>query len=145
MLPSAEALHLRRVGRNLSARLCEQDFEGNRNPQGGSAEAGEQAAAGGMKSPEAMPEPRRMHNGDPRARRKHPPCRERRNFAVFQISAAPAQLARADAGMLLRQFSRRSRIKQGGGRNRHRGALVGVGSSLVDFEQPREAAASRAP
>src|SRR5208282_2012520 len=39
MLPSAEAVHLRRLRRNLFAALCEQDLEGNRNPQGGAAEA----------------------------------------------------------------------------------------------------------
>jgi len=32
MLPSAEALHLRRVRRNLFVAVCEQDFAGNRNP-----------------------------------------------------------------------------------------------------------------
>jgi hypothetical protein len=31
-------------------------LEGNRNPQGGAAEAEERAAAGRMKSPEAVPE-----------------------------------------------------------------------------------------
>jgi hypothetical protein len=35
MLPSAEALHLRRLQRNLFGVLSEQDLEGNRNPQGG--------------------------------------------------------------------------------------------------------------
>jgi len=59
MLPSAEALHLRRVRRNLFCVLCEQDLEGNRNPQGGVAEAEERAAAGRMNSPEAVPEQRR--------------------------------------------------------------------------------------
>jgi hypothetical protein len=59
MLPSAEALHLRRLRRNLFGVLSEQDLEGNRNPQGGAAEAEEQAAAGRMKSPEAVPEQRR--------------------------------------------------------------------------------------
>ncbi len=59
MLPSAEALHLRRVRRNLFGVLCEQDFEGSRNPQGGAAEAEERAAAGRMNSPEAVPEQRR--------------------------------------------------------------------------------------
>ncbi len=62
MLPSAEALHLRRLRRNLFGVLSEQDLEGNRNPQGGAAEAEERAAAGRMNSPEAVPEPRR----DPR-------------------------------------------------------------------------------
>ncbi len=75
MLPSAEALHLRRVRRNLFALLCEQDFEGNRNPQGGGAEAEERAAAGRMKSPEAVPEPRRAHNGDPVPEQSAPPYR----------------------------------------------------------------------
>jgi hypothetical protein len=59
MLPSAEALHLRRLRRNLFGVLSEQDLEGNRNPQGGAAEAEERAAAGRMKSPEAVPEQRR--------------------------------------------------------------------------------------
>jgi hypothetical protein len=59
MLPSAEALHLRRLRRNLFGALSEQDLEGNRNPQGGVAEAEERAAAGRMKSPEAVPEQRR--------------------------------------------------------------------------------------
>ena len=56
MLPSAEALHLRRVRRNLFGVLSEQDLEGNRNPQGGAAEAEERVAAGRMKSPEAVTE-----------------------------------------------------------------------------------------
>jgi hypothetical protein len=56
MLPSAEALHLRRVRRNLSAELSEQDWEGNRKPGGGAAEAEERVAAGGTKSPKAVPE-----------------------------------------------------------------------------------------
>ena len=55
MLPSAEALHLRRVRRNLFAAVCEQDFAGNRNPQGGGAEAEERVAAGRMRSPERCP------------------------------------------------------------------------------------------
>src|SRR6266567_681064 len=38
-LPSAEALHLRRVRRNLFAALREQDLSGYRNPKGGRAEA----------------------------------------------------------------------------------------------------------
>src|ERR1700685_3822750 len=59
MLPSAEALRLRRLRRNLFGVLSEQDLEGNRNPQGGAAEAEERTAAGRMKSPEAVPEPRR--------------------------------------------------------------------------------------
>src|ERR1700691_2915166 len=59
MLPSAEALHLRRLRRNLFGGLSEQDLEGNRNPQGGAAEAEERAAAGRMKRPEAVPEQRR--------------------------------------------------------------------------------------
>src|SRR5271156_1347010 len=59
MLPSAEALHLRRLRRNLFGAFCEQDLEGTRNPQGGSAEAEERAAAGRMESPEAVPEQRR--------------------------------------------------------------------------------------
>jgi hypothetical protein len=59
MLPSAEALHLRRLRRNLFGVLSEQDLEGNRNPQGGAAEAEERAAAGRMKSPDAVPEQRR--------------------------------------------------------------------------------------
>ena len=59
MLPSAEALHLRRLRRNLFGALCEQDLEGNRNPQDGAAEAEERVAAGRMKSLEAVPEQRR--------------------------------------------------------------------------------------
>ena len=51
MLPSAEALHLRRLRRNLFGVLSEQDLEGNRNPQGGAAEAEERAAAGRMERP----------------------------------------------------------------------------------------------
>ena len=51
MLPSAEALHLRRLPRNLFGVLPKQDLEGNRNPQGGAAEAEERAAAGRMKKP----------------------------------------------------------------------------------------------
>jgi len=51
MLPSAEALHLRRLRENLFGVLSEQDLEGNRNPQGGQAEAEERAAAGRRKSP----------------------------------------------------------------------------------------------
>src|ERR1700693_3685044 len=58
MLPSAEALHLRRLRRNLFGVLSEQDLEGNHNPQGGAAEAEERVAAGRMKSPEAVPEQR---------------------------------------------------------------------------------------
>jgi hypothetical protein len=56
MLPSAEALHLRRVTRNLFGVCSEQDLEGNRNPEGGVAEAEERAAAGRMISPEAVTE-----------------------------------------------------------------------------------------
>ena len=51
MLPSAEALHLRRFRKNLFGAFCEQDLEGNRNPQGGGAEAEGRAAAGRMKKP----------------------------------------------------------------------------------------------
>jgi hypothetical protein len=51
MLPSAEALHLRRLWTNLFGVLSEQDLEGNRNPQGGAAEAEERVAAGRMKKP----------------------------------------------------------------------------------------------
>src|SRR5271165_2727316 len=56
MLPSAEALHLRRVRRNLFGVLSEQDLEGNRNPQGGAAKAEERAAAGRRIGPEAVTE-----------------------------------------------------------------------------------------
>jgi hypothetical protein len=59
MLPSAEALHLRRLRRNLFGVVSEQDLEGNRNLQGGLAEAEERVAAGRMKSSEAVPEPKR--------------------------------------------------------------------------------------
>jgi hypothetical protein len=93
MLPSAEALHLRRVRRNLFARLCEQDFEGNRNPQGGRAEAEERAAAGRMKCPEAVPEPRRAHNGDPSARRKIPAQSWPKNSAAHEPRREQARLA----------------------------------------------------
>ena len=58
MLPSAEALHLRRLRRNLFGVLSEQDLEGNRNPQGGVAEAEERAAAGRRFCPEAVTEQR---------------------------------------------------------------------------------------
>jgi len=58
MLPSAEALHLRRVRRNLVRALCEPDFEGIRNPQGGRSRSRRASAAGRMKSPEAVPEQR---------------------------------------------------------------------------------------
>src|SRR5580700_3696758 len=59
MLPSAEALHLRRLRRNLFGGFSGQELEGNRNPKGGAAEAEERAAAGRMKRPEAVPEQRR--------------------------------------------------------------------------------------
>jgi hypothetical protein len=55
-LPSAEALHLRRLWRNLFAALREQDLSGYRNPQGGVAEAEERAAAGRRYCPEAVTE-----------------------------------------------------------------------------------------
>jgi hypothetical protein len=55
-LPSAEALHLRRLRRNLFDVLPEQDFEGSRNPKGDLVEAEEQAAAGRRNSPEAVTE-----------------------------------------------------------------------------------------
>jgi len=70
MLPSAEALHLRRLRRNLFGVLSEQDLEGNRNPQGGAAEAEERVAAGRMKSPEAVPEQRRDTERQTRFRAK---------------------------------------------------------------------------
>ena len=70
MLPSAEALHLRRLRRNLFGFLSEQDLEGNRNPQGVAAEAEERTAAGRMKSPEAVPEPRRDTKRQTRFRAK---------------------------------------------------------------------------
>jgi hypothetical protein len=43
----------------FSGGFSEQDLEGTRNPQGGAAEAEERAAAGRMKSPDAVPEQRR--------------------------------------------------------------------------------------
>jgi len=43
-------------GEIFSGGLSEQDLEGNRNPQGGVAEAEERAAAGRMNCPEAVPE-----------------------------------------------------------------------------------------
>jgi hypothetical protein len=55
-LPSAEALHLRRLRRNLCGVLSEQDLEGNRNPQGSGSEAEERAAAGRRIGPEAVTE-----------------------------------------------------------------------------------------
>ena len=55
-LPSAEALLLRRLRRNLFGVFSEQDFEGNRNPQGNTVEAEERAAAGRRISPEAVTE-----------------------------------------------------------------------------------------
>src|SRR5580692_1814442 len=67
MLPSAEALHLRRPRRNLFGVLPEQDLEGNRNPQGGVAEAEERAAAGRMKTPKRCPNEGGIRNG------RHPP------------------------------------------------------------------------
>jgi hypothetical protein len=55
-LPSAEALHLRRLRRNLFAVLCEQDLPGYRNQKGGAAEAEERVAAGRRYCPEAVTE-----------------------------------------------------------------------------------------
>ena len=55
-LPSAEALHLRRLRENLFAVLGEQDFPGYRNPKGGAAEAEERVAAGRRHCPEAVTE-----------------------------------------------------------------------------------------
>jgi hypothetical protein len=55
-LPSAEALLLRRLRRNLFGVLPEQDLEGNRNPQGHTVEAEERAAAGRRIGPEAVTE-----------------------------------------------------------------------------------------
>jgi hypothetical protein len=46
-------------GEIFSGAFSEQDLEGNRNPQGGAAEAEERAAAGRMKSTDAVPEQRR--------------------------------------------------------------------------------------
>src|SRR5271169_1209938 len=54
--PKAEALHLRRVRRNLFGVLSEQDLEGNRNPTGGAAKAEERAAAGRRTGPDAVTE-----------------------------------------------------------------------------------------
>ena len=56
MLPSAEAMHLRRVRGNLPVHFPTKILDGNRNPQGSAAEAEERAAAGRMESPEAVPE-----------------------------------------------------------------------------------------
>src|SRR5215831_4864420 len=42
-------------GEIFSRAVCEQDFAGNRNPQGGGAEAEERVAAGRMRSPERCP------------------------------------------------------------------------------------------
>ena len=70
MLPSAEALHLRRVTRNLFRVLCEQDLEGNRNPQGGETEAEERAAAGRMKSPDAVTEQKAGYKMEDTCQRK---------------------------------------------------------------------------
>src|SRR5713226_2982941 len=64
MLPSAEALHLRRLRRNLFGGLSEQDLEGNRNPLGGAAEAEERAAAGPHEqAPKRCPNKSGIHNG----------------------------------------------------------------------------------
>jgi hypothetical protein len=46
-------------GEIFSGAFSEQDLEGNRNPQGGAAEAEERVAAGRMNSPDAVPEQRR--------------------------------------------------------------------------------------
>jgi hypothetical protein len=46
-------------GEIFSGAFYEQDLEGNRNPQGGAAEAEERVAAGRMNSPDAVPEQRR--------------------------------------------------------------------------------------
>jgi hypothetical protein len=54
MLPSAEALHLRRLRRSLFGVLSEQDLEGNRNPQGGIPKQKSELPQGAMKGPEAM-------------------------------------------------------------------------------------------
>jgi hypothetical protein len=54
-------------GEIFSGAFSEQDLEGNRNPQGGAAEAEERVAAGRMKSPDAVPEQRRdMQTADTR-------------------------------------------------------------------------------
>jgi hypothetical protein len=54
--PKAEALHLRRLWRNLFAALCEEISSGNRNPEGDGIEAEERAAAGRRLRPEAVTE-----------------------------------------------------------------------------------------
>jgi hypothetical protein len=46
-------------GEIFSGAFAEQDLEGNRNPQGGAAEAEERVAAGRMNCPDAVPEQRR--------------------------------------------------------------------------------------
>jgi len=55
-LPSAEALHLRRLRRNLFVAFREQDLPGYRNPKGGAAEAEERVAEGRRYCPEAVTE-----------------------------------------------------------------------------------------
>jgi hypothetical protein len=84
MLPSAAALHLRRVRRNLFGVVSEQDLEENRNPQGGAAEAEEQAAAGRMKSAEGVPEQGRA------AKRQTP---SRAKFSSASMGRKPAAIA----------------------------------------------------
>jgi hypothetical protein len=56
-------MHLRRVQTNLFGVLAEQDLEGNRNPEGGAAEAEERVAAGRRFSPEAVTEEAGLGDG----------------------------------------------------------------------------------
>src|SRR5260370_28385259 len=90
MLPSAEALHLRRLQRNLFAVLSEQDLEGSRNPQGGAAEAEERTAAGRMKSPEAVPEQTRDTKRQTRSRAKFSSAPWRKKSAAIAVRFDPA-------------------------------------------------------
>src|SRR5271170_3309313 len=98
MLPSAEALHLRRLRRNLLGVLSEQDLEGNRNPQGGAAEAEERAAAGRMESPEAVPEQRRDTKRQTLFRTKlssAPWLDEKTQYPMVQLKEPPKEVVLA--------------------------------------------------
>src|SRR5215471_21235349 len=57
-------------GEIFSRAVCEQDFAGNRNPQGGGAEAEERVAAGRMRSPERCPNKGRSNPGRTRGQNK---------------------------------------------------------------------------
>jgi hypothetical protein len=89
MFPSAETLHLRRVQRNLFGVRSEPDWEGHRNPQSGAAEAQEQAAAGRMKSPEAVPEQRRDTKRQTLTRARFSQASARKNSAAIAAPSEP--------------------------------------------------------